>query len=78
MGKMMSLFSGTTQLFDGRYPIRPKIAGWYLGVSPYLVRHAYASRGGLRPDIKHNYYIPLHANLLVIYIIRMESRLVVS
>jgi hypothetical protein len=59
MGKMMSLSSGTTQLFDGRYPIRPKIAGWYPGVSPYLVRH-------------------LHANLLVIYIIRMESRLAVS
>jgi hypothetical protein len=29
----------------------------------------------LRPDIKHNNYVALHTNLLVIYIIRMKSRL---
>jgi len=28
---MISLSSGTTQLFDGEYPIRPKIPGWYPG-----------------------------------------------
>jgi len=33
---------------------------------------------GLRIEIKHKYYIPLHTNLLVIYIIRMKSRLAVT
>jgi hypothetical protein len=37
----------------------------------------HASRGGSRPDIKHKYYVPLHINLLVIYIIRMKMRLAV-
>jgi len=32
----------------------------------------HAKQGGLRIDIKHKYYVPLLANLLVIYIIRMK------
>ena len=40
----------------------------YLSLRP--VRPAYASRGGgPRIDNKHKYYVPLHTNLLVIYII---------
>jgi hypothetical protein len=42
-----------------------------------LARHAYASKRGLRMDIRHQYYVPLHKNLLIIYIIRMKSRLAV-
>jgi len=34
----------------------------------------HAKQGGLRIDIKHKYYVPFLANLLVIYIIRMKTR----
>jgi hypothetical protein len=44
-------------------------------LSLHAAATAQASReGGSRTDIKYKYYIALHTNLLVIYIIRIESR----
>jgi hypothetical protein len=50
---------------------------YFLVFLPLSLRAAaidHAKQGGLRIDIKHKYYVPLLANLLVIYIIRMKTR----
>ena len=44
------------------------------GVSLRAAAIDHAKQGGLRIDIKHKYYVPLLANLLVIYIIRIKTR----